>query len=139
MLEAGVRAAGYACPDTVKRLGRARLRRFLYRHSRGRWGAGLAAELLAAADETLALWEGAFDFGQLADDIAVEAKIALSLGDDIAALGERIALLLEDADPQAIITSAPGVGPVTGAQILARLGDPLRFRSLAGVRSFSAA
>ena len=100
-------------------------------------GAEGAAALLAAAEETLALWEGAFDFDQLAEDIAVEARIALSLGEDIAALEERIALLLEEADPKAIVTSAPGIGPVTGAQILAPLGDPNRFRSLAGVRSFS--
>ncbi len=130
-------AAGYACPDTVKRLGRARLGRFLHRHSRGQWGAEQAAALLAAADETLALWEDAFDFDQLAEDIAVEARIALSLGEDVAALGERIAILLEEADPEAIVTSAPGVGAVTGTQILARLGDPNRFRTLAGVRSFS--
>jgi transposase len=30
------------------------------------------------------------------------------------------------------MTSVPGVGIITGAQILARLGDPARFRSLAG-------
>ena len=74
---------------------------------------------------------------QLAEDIAVEARIVLSLGEDVAALDERIPLLLEDADPEAIVTSAPGVGAVTGGQILARLGDPLRFRTPAGVRSFS--
>ena len=130
-------AAGYACPDTVKRLGPARLGRFLHRHSRGQWGADAAAALLAAARETLALWEGAFDFDQLAEDIAVEARLALSLGDEVAALEERIAILLEEADPETIVTSAPGVGAVTGAQILARLGDPNRFRTLAGVRSFS--
>ena len=130
-------AAGYACPDTVKRLGRARLGRFLYRHSRGQWGAEQAAALLGAAEETLALWEDAFDFDQLAEDIAVESRLALTLTNEVAALDERIALLLEEADPAAIVTSAPGVGAVTGAQILARLGDPNRFRSLAGVRSFS--
>ena len=31
----------------------------------------------------------------------------------------------------------PGVGIINGAQILARLGDPARFRSLAGARSFT--
>src|SRR6185503_18666551 len=31
-------AAGYADPHTVRRLGRARLTRFLYRHSRGAFG-----------------------------------------------------------------------------------------------------
>jgi Transposase IS116/IS110/IS902 family len=35
------------------------------------------------------------------------------------------------------MTSVPGVGTVNAAQILARLGDPARFRSLAGARSFS--
>ena len=35
------------------------------------------------------------------------------------------------------MTSVPGVGLVNGAQILARLGDPARFRSLAGARSFT--
>ena len=35
------------------------------------------------------------------------------------------------------MTSVPGVGIINGAQILARLGDPARFRSLAGARSFT--
>ena len=117
-------AAGYACPDTVKRLGRARLGRFLYRHSRGRWGAEQAAALLTAAEETLALWEDTFDFDQLAEDIAVEARLALTLTDEVAALDERIAVLFEEADPEAILTSAPGIGPVTGPQILAASATP---------------
>ena len=36
-----------------------------------------------------------------------------------------------------IEVSAPGIGPITGPHILARLGDPNRFHSLACVRSFS--
>ena len=70
------------------------------------------------------------DARQAANDVA-------GLTEEIAALEERIALQFEEADPQAILTSAPGVGAITGAQILGRLGDPNRFRSLAGVRSFS--
>ena len=35
------------------------------------------------------------------------------------------------------MTSVPGVGIINGAQILARFGDPARFQSLAGARSFS--
>ena len=35
------------------------------------------------------------------------------------------------------MTSVPGVGIINAAQILARLGDPARFRSLAGDRSFT--
>ena len=56
----------------------------------------------------------------------------------------RLAALVESSDdailsktPDGIITSAPGVAQITGAQILGRLGDPNRFDSLAGVRAFS--
>ena len=42
-------AAGYADPHVVKRLGRTRLARFCYRHSRGAWGEPHADALLAAA------------------------------------------------------------------------------------------
>jgi transposase len=130
-------AAGYACPHTVRRLGRARLARFIYRHSRGAWGEDKAIELLDAAEETLALWADELDFGELAEDIAVEARLALSLTEEVAALDERIAVQFAEADPQGILISVPGVGAITGAQILGRLGNPARFRSLAGVRSFS--
>lgn len=130
-------AAGYACPHTVKRLGRARVARFLYRYSRGRWGEEQAEALLAAAVETLILWADDLEFGELADDIAIEARLALHLGEELEDLDERIAIFLAEADPTGIVTSVPGIGRVLGAQILGRLGDPNRFRTLAGVRSFS--
>jgi len=130
-------AAGYASPHTVKRLGRARLTRFFSRHSRGRWGEPHAEALLAAAAETLELWADDLDFDELADDIAIEARLALRLGEELKDLDERIAIFLAQADPRGIMTSVPGVGAILGAQILGRLGDPHRFRTLAGVRSFS--
>ena len=69
----------YADPHTVKRLGRARLARFLYRHSRGAWGEAQAEAFLAAAQETLQLWAGGeLDFPDLAEDIAIEARLACS-------------------------------------------------------------
>jgi transposase len=130
-------AAGYADPDQLRRLGRARLSRFLYRHSRGAWGEQQADALLDAATQTVALWDGDLDYGELADDIAVEARLALHLTEEIKELDERIGVLLARLDPKGIITSAPGVAQITGAQILGRLGNPDRFCSLAGVRSFS--
>jgi transposase IS116/IS110/IS902 family protein len=69
--------------------------------------------------------------------LAVEARLALHLTDELHELDERITTLLADADPQQIMTSIPGVGPVLAAQILGRLGDPCRFDSLAGIGSFS--
>jgi transposase len=130
-------AAGYACPNTAKRLGKARLARFFYRHSRGRWGQEQAEAVLVAAGETLQLWADELDYGELAEDIAIEARLALHLGEELKDLDERIGIFFAEADPNGILTSVPGVGAILGAQILGRLGDPNPFRSLAGVRSFS--
>ena len=101
------------------------------------WGEAKADELLAAAAETNALWAGGLDYPDLAEDIAIEARLALVLTDEIKELDERIAVLLDRADPTGIIRSAPGVGAITGAAILGRLGDPTRFSSLAAARSFT--
>ena len=83
------------------------------------------------------MWEEDIDYTELADDIAVEARLALEITTEVRDLEQKIAALLHDRDPAAIMTSVPGVGSINAAQILARLGDPARFRSLAGARSFT--
>jgi transposase len=131
-------AAGYADPHVVRRLGRVRLARFCRRHSRGAWGEPHADALLTAARETLELWAGdELDYPDLAEDIAIEARLGLQLTEELKDLDERTALLLKEADPAGILTSAPGVAAVTAAAILGRLGDPNRFASMAGARAFT--
>jgi transposase len=130
-------AAEYADPDTVRRLGRARLARFFARHSRGAWGEAEADALLRAAADTFGLWEGELEYPDLAEDIALEARLAVALTAEIRELDERIGVLLARIDPAGITVSAPGVGAITGAAILGRLGDPSRFASLAAARSFT--
>ena len=131
-------AAGYADPHTVKRLGRARLARFLYRHSRGAFGEPMADRLLAAAAATAQLWSGdELSFPDLAEDIAIEARLALRLSEEVKELDERVGALMSQLDPHGILASVPGVGAVAGAAILGRLGDPARFGSLAAVRAYS--
>lgn len=67
--------ARYADPNAVIRLGQARLARFLRRYSRGHWREGKAAELIAAAQESLRLWDAdGLDFAELAADIAVQGR-----------------------------------------------------------------
>lgn len=129
--------ARYANPNTVRHLGQRRLSEFLHRSSRGAWADERAAEILAAAKTTIALWGDEFDFEELAADIAAEARLALGVCDEIASMDKRIAALYATADPTGIVRSAPGVGIVGAPQILGRLGDAKRFRNLAGVRSFS--
>ena len=128
----------HASAIVVKRLGRNRLTRFRYRHSRGAWGEPHADALLAAATETLELWSGGeLDYPDLAEDIAIEARLALQLTEEIKDLDERTTVPLKQTDPIGILTSAPGVAAITAAAILGRLGDPNRFSSLAGARSFT--
>lgn len=130
-------AAGYADPHTVKRLGLTRVTKFLVRHSRNAWNQPEAQQIMTAAHESLALWADDLDFGDLAEDIAIEARLALQLTTELKELDERIALLLTEVDPKGILQSVPGIGPVTAAVIAGRIGDPTRFTSLAAVRSYS--
>jgi len=130
-------AAGYADPHALRRLGKTRLTRFIWRYSHGAWGDQHATRLLAAAAETLQLWDGELSYPDLAEDIAAEARLALALCTEIRDLDVKLASLLHQVDPAAIMTSVPGVGIIHGAQILARLGNPARFQSLAGARSFT--
>jgi transposase len=130
--------ARYADPHAVIRLGEARLSRFLQARSRGQYGPAPAKALVAAARETLALWgsEG-MDWVELAADIAVEAEQAIFLSTQIKEIDERLANLYAEADPDRIVASAPGVGPVISAVIAGRIGDPHRFTSLAAIRAYS--
>jgi hypothetical protein len=128
----------YANPLALRKLGRARLTKLLIRASRGNWREDKADELLAAAEETLALWAaGGLDFDELAEDIAIEVRQIKILDTEIATLDDRIEALYENADPAGIVASAPGVGTVLAAGILARTGDLNRFETLAGIRSFT--
>ncbi len=129
--------AGYADPHTIKRLGVTRVTRFLIRHSRNAWNRPEAEQIMDAAHQSIALWADDLDFGDLAEDIAIEARLALQLTAELKELDERIALLLTDVDPDGILQSVPGIGPVTAAVIAGRVGDPNRFTSLAAIRSYS--
>jgi transposase len=130
--------ARYAHPEKVKTLGKARLAAFLRRSSRQQWGEQRAAAIVDAAAATLRLWgTDGMDFDALAADIAVEARLALTLSEEIKALDRRIADLYEQVDPDGIVRSAPGVGTVGAPQIAGRLGDATRFANLAAIRCFA--
>ena len=61
--------------------------------------------MLAAAAQTLALWDGELDDAELADDVAddvaAEARLALHLTQEVKELDERIGVLLAKLDPDA--------------------------------------
>lgn len=128
----------YANPEQLLRLGPARLTRFLQTQSRGHWATEKAEALLAAARESIQLWgPDGLDYAALAADIAAEAKQAVFLSEQIKELDQRIEAAYSIADPDQVIVSAPGVGPVIAGVIAGRLGNPHRFTSLAAVRCYA--
>ena len=128
----------YADPHAPLRLGRARLSRLLIATSRGAWRQDKAEQLLAAARESISLWQhGGLDFAELAEDIATEARPVVQFNHEIALLDQRIGALYDIADPTGIVLSAPGLGEVLAPMVLGRLGDAKRFRDLAAVRSYT--
>jgi transposase len=130
--------ARYGHPAKVKQFGKTRLAEFFRRSSRGAWHHERAAAVIAAADATLRLWgPDGMDFDALAADIAIEARLALGLADEIKDLDKRIATLYDQVDPDGIVRSAPGVGRIGAPQIAGRLGDASRFSNLAAIRSFA--
>jgi len=130
--------ARYADPHDVIRLGPTRLARFLIRYSHGQWREPKEAALLQVARQSLSVWDGdGMDFAALAADIALEAEQALQLTSQLDTLKTRMTDLYVQADPDQVVISAPGVGPILAATITSRLGDPHRFTSLAAVRSYS--
>jgi hypothetical protein len=69
--------------------------------------------------------------------MVIEARLALTPTEEIKELDERIEVIVRERAPDRILTSAPGVGAVTGGVVLTRLGDASRLPSLAAARSFS--
>jgi transposase len=128
----------YADPRKLRKLGPKRLTEFLIRHSRGAWRDDKAAQLIAAADMTLQLWDGGgLAFDELAADIAAEVRVVRQLTEEIDRLDDRIEEFYDKADPGGIVISAPGLATTLAAGILGRTGDFNRFRNLAGVRAFT--
>ena len=114
-----VLVSGYATPDPLRRVGRARLAAWLRaRHVRGY--AELADRAVTAADTQRVVLPGqeitASIISRLADSVlAIDARIK-----DVDA---QIAATFELHPQAAIITSMPGFGPFLGASLLAAAGD----------------
>lgn len=115
--------SGYATPDAIRRMGEARLSRWL-RQRRVRGYADVAARAVTAAQTQKTVLAGQ----------DVTASIIAELAAAILAQHQRLKLLdqqIQDAfaqHPQAeVIESMPGFGPVLGASLLVAAGDLAAF------------
>ena len=77
------------------------------------------------------------DFAELAADIEAEMRSITTVQAEIDQLDTRIQRLYLDADPDQIVQTVPGVGPVLAPAIHGLFGDPHRFANLAAARAFT--
>ena len=110
-------------PGEVSRKRTSTLARMLSGASRGRLGEGRAAQLKAAAARSVGMQEGAAAASLAIGTLVREVEYLRARTDELDA---EIAGLLEGVEP--LVLTVPGVSRVTGAQIVAEVGDFSRFR-----------
>ncbi|MEV1084064.1 IS110 family transposase [Streptomyces sp. NPDC050211] len=128
--------AGYQTPAALRRLGAARLTRWL--RARGvRSPEGLAKKAVEAAERQHTAVPGE----------TLIAQLVLTLAEEVQVLNEKVAevdRLIEDSfrthELAEIVASMPGIGPLLGAEFLAAIGNDLayfaspdRFAAFAGL------
>ena len=119
-------------PSEVDRKRASTIAKLISEGSRGRLGAGKAAQIKAAAKSSIGI--------KLGEDAAsFQLKTMVSqvefLNQTIAKVEKETAALLAKVEPN--ITTIPGVSTATGAQIVAEIGDVKRFRNAASIVKYA--
>lgn len=129
----------FADPRALLGLGKARLTKFIAKASLNHLGADRAEEWLAAARSALELYgeHPAVAFSELAEEVASEVRLLRAIESEIArhAAAREVAYLA--VDPDELGRSVPGLGPIGAPAVVAKMGDPAKFRSAAAFRSFT--
>jgi transposase len=124
-------------PSTAATLTPARLRAVLRKSGRQRnvdaWADRLRGIFTAEYLHQLPLIEAAM--GRQTQALVLQLDAACRAADDLAAAAGEAFAQHPDAD---IITSFPGVGPLTGARVLGEIGDDrARFRDARGLKAYA--
>ena len=114
---------GYATPEAIRRMGEARLSRWL-RQRRVRGYADVAARAVAAAQSQHTVLVGQ---DVTASIVAELASTVLSQHERLKALDKQIQDTFAQHPQAAVIESMPGFGPVLGASLLVAAGDLAAF------------
>jgi transposase len=129
----------YGDPRSLLRAGRSRLIALIRKASRGHHGEDRADAWRRVAAAAIDLYgdDPAVPFGDLAAEMATEARLLRAV------LGERDthARAREAAyravDPDGLARSLPGVAEIGGPVLVAAMGDPRRFRDAAAFKRFT--
>lgn len=123
-------------PAAGQRLTRRRIEAILHRCGR-RNDAALVEQILTDL-KTSALRQPEAVEQALGTTVEGQLKIITAMRDAVDQLEAALAVAFDQHESSPILRSAPGLGPVLAARVLAEIGDdPHRFTSAAGLRAFA--
>jgi len=133
----------YADPFKVVKLGIKRLATFLTKHAFGTPDASLAENIYAASCSAVNIYREArerdslpFCPDQFQDEINLELDLMAFEEEKVKELDKKIDALYQQLDPNNVIQSIPGFGPVIAPSILGATGNPKRFTNLRAYKSY---
>lgn len=133
----------YADPHKVVKLGVKRLSLFLSRHAFGSVEASLASRIYEASLSVVRIYAEAKELGNLAFDpeqLQEEVNIELDLMEfeekKVKYLDEKIETLYLKLDPERVLMSISGFGPVIAPSILGATRNPKRFPNIRAYKCF---
>jgi transposase len=129
----------WADPNLLVRAGRSRLAAVITKASNNHNGRGRADEWLEAAKLSIELYAGhpAVAFADLAAEIATEIRLLRAIEAELELHATEREHAYAKVDPCGLARSLPGISDVGGPALVAKLGDPHRFRHAKQVRAFT--
>ena len=129
----------WADPNLLVNAGRKRVAAVIVKASNNHCGVERAEEWLAAATAAIELYAGhpAVVFADYAGEIATEVRLVRALEHELVSHTTAREDVYAKVDPAGLARSLPGVADIGGPALVAKLGDPARFRHGKQVRAFT--
>ena len=129
----------WADPNLLVSTGRKRLAAVIAKASNNHNGLDRADEWLTAAQAAIELYahHRAVAFTDIAAEIATEVRLLRVLEHELATHATAREDAYTNVDPDGLARSLPGIADIGGPALVAKLGDPARFRHGKQVRAFT--
>lgn len=129
----------WADPRTLMKAGHKKITAVIVKASRNHQGPERAAEWLAAAEASTALYAGhpAMAFADLAAEVATEVRLLRAVQAELAVHAAERERCYRQVDPSELARSLPGFAEIGAPALVAAMGDPARFGRGAQFRSYT--
>jgi transposase len=129
----------WADPNALLKAGAKRLTAVIVQASNNHQGPERAAQWIAAAQASIALYAGhpAVAFADLAAEVATEVRLLRAVQAELATHAVERDACYRWVDPTALARSLPGLADVGAPALVAAMGDPARFSRGKQFRAFT--